>query len=208
MTQEQIDVAVKQAIDVGAQQRPAELSGLLQFLADKDLESFIEIGTASGGTFGALCQAIPRGIKVAVDAWMGLAPWPRMFAPESETDPETFMTRLHRMQNYSTQVCVVEGSSHEDTTRDKVRWALEGNLVGFMLIDGDHRYEGAKLDYERYSQFVRPGGYIGFHDVNDTEFARSKGCFVGQLWNELQGNKVEFNEHGHNMGIGVIQYEP
>ncbi len=34
-----------------------------------------------------------------------------------------------------------------------------------VLIDGDHSYEGARADYERWRGFTRPGGHILFHDA-------------------------------------------
>jgi predicted O-methyltransferase YrrM len=37
-----------------------------------------------------------------------------------------------------------------------------------LFIDGDHSYEGAKADYERWRAFVRPGGHLLFHDAVDT----------------------------------------
>jgi hypothetical protein len=198
MTQERLDQILKTAFDFGAQQKPGELSGLLQFLESKDLTNFLEIGTNEGGTFSALCQVI-KGKKIALDAWYGLC------EPERITNPIGFNQRCDRINGFSPDVIIVEGSSHEDSTRDMVRRVLDGQFLDFLLIDGDHRYIGASQDYKRYKDFVRPGGYIAFHDINDTEFARAHGCFVGQFWNELQGEKIEFNEHHNVMGIGVIQ---
>jgi hypothetical protein len=57
-----------------------------------------------------------------------------------------------------------------------------------------------------YMDLVKPGGWIGFHDIKDTEFHRGANCRVDQLWNELTGNKVEFVDHTSvSGGIGFIQ---
>jgi hypothetical protein len=37
-----------------------------------------------------------------------------------------------------------------------------------LFVDGDHSYEGARADFERWSAFVRPGGHLLFHDAVDT----------------------------------------
>jgi MMP 1-O-methyltransferase len=37
--------------------------------------------------------------------------------------------------------------------------------VGLLFIDGDHAYEATRLDFETWSKFVPPGGYVAFHDV-------------------------------------------
>mgnify|MGYP003344852126 CR=1 FL=1 len=62
-----------------------------------------------------------------------------------------------------------------------------------------------KQDYEMYSPLVKKGGYIAFHDINDTQRHRDRNVYVGKLWNELIGEKVEFNVHADWAGIGVIK---
>lgn len=77
--------------------------------------------------------------------------------------------------------------------------------VDFLFIDGDHSYIGVKLDYYMYKEFVKPGGWIGFHDIKDTEFHRNNQCFVADFWNELSGEKVYFfGDNSDWGGIGLI----
>ena len=40
--------------------------------------------------------------------------------------------------------------------------------IEVLFIDGDHSYEGAKADFQRWGAFVRPGGHLLFHDAVDT----------------------------------------
>jgi len=40
--------------------------------------------------------------------------------------------------------------------------------LALLFIDGDHSYEGAKADFDRWSAFVRPGGHMLLHDAVDT----------------------------------------
>lgn len=37
--------------------------------------------------------------------------------------------------------------------------------IVFLFIDGDHSYDAVLQDYLSWSKFIRPGGYIAFHDV-------------------------------------------
>ena len=37
-----------------------------------------------------------------------------------------------------------------------------------LFVDGDHSYEGARADFERWGAFVRPGGHLLFHDAVDS----------------------------------------
>lgn len=41
---------------------------------------------------------------------------------------------------------------------------LPFNVVDYLLIDGDHSYDGVMADYIYWSSLVRRGGYIAFHD--------------------------------------------
>ncbi len=38
--------------------------------------------------------------------------------------------------------------------------------IDYLFIDGDHRTRWAIMDYHFWSPFVKPGGYIAFHDYN------------------------------------------
>ena len=40
--------------------------------------------------------------------------------------------------------------------------------LDILFIDGDHSYEGARADFERWGPRVRPGGHLLFHDAVDT----------------------------------------
>ena len=81
----------------------------------------------------------------------------------------------------------------------------EGEL-DFLFIDGDHTYEGVKKDYEDYKKYVKDGGWIGFHDIKNTEFHRNANCRVDLLWNELEGEKIEFIDNSSQYGgIGFIK---
>ena len=37
--------------------------------------------------------------------------------------------------------------------------------VDFLFIDGDHRYEGLKSDWEAWRDLVAPGAIVGLHDT-------------------------------------------
>lgn len=39
--------------------------------------------------------------------------------------------------------------------------------VDLVFVDADHRYEGARADFERWGALVRSGGHVLFHDAVD-----------------------------------------
>jgi predicted O-methyltransferase YrrM len=101
--------------------------------------------------------------------------------------------------------------------RDRARALLGGKPLDFLFIDGDHRYEGAKADFELYSPLVRPGGLIAFHDIcpdHKTLYGTDTGCYAGEvyrLWAELKPRfKTEElieNAGQDGFGIGIIHWQ-
>ena len=49
--------------------------------------------------------------------------------------------------------------------RDRLVKATGGKPLDFLFIDGDHAFKGVKSDFQLYSELVRPGGLIAFHDI-------------------------------------------
>ena len=59
-----------------------------------------------------------------------------------------------------------------------------------------------------YKHLVKPGGWIGFHDIKDTEFHRNANCRVDRLWNELTLRKKSWIDDTSSYGgIGFVQVE-
>lgn len=40
--------------------------------------------------------------------------------------------------------------------------------IDLIFIDGSHQYEDVLADFENYFPFVKPGGVVAFHDVDET----------------------------------------
>ena len=110
------------------------------------------------------------------------------------------------LRSLGNNVIMIHGDSHSEEIKKRISYIIEEGELDFLFIDGDHTYEGVKKDYEDYKKYVRPGGWIGFHDTKDTDFHRNANCRVDLLWNELQGEKVEFIDNTSDFGgIGFIK---
>jgi autotransporter strand-loop-strand O-heptosyltransferase len=189
---------VQESYDLGMVQNEPEIMGAANFYKSLDVKNFMEIGTDQGGTF-AIWSKLSKdkeGIRISVDL-------PHGNFGRTEYDVNA---RDEYLRSIGTNVTMIHGSSHEEEIKNKVKEILNGELLDFLFIDGDHTYEGVKQDYLMYKEFVKPGGWIGFHDIKDTEFHRGANCRVDILWNELYGEKIEFIDNSSDLGgIGLIK---
>ena len=83
-----------------------------------------------------------------------------------------------------------QGNSQSDEMYQKVKNFCP--QFDFILIDGDHSYEGVKKDFNLYKNLLSPRGVIAFHDIDpDHIFKDSHGGQVYKFWQELdEGSKM------------------
>jgi hypothetical protein len=183
---------------LGYTQHPGEFIPALKFLLKCPLYNMIEIGS-SGGLSMMVWAIVIAGRKISVDMLAG---------PYGGLDEISIEERNQMWKNhFGDAIIPIEGNSREEKTIEKVREVLNGEKVGFLFIDGDHRYEGVKADYENYKQFVSPNGIIAFHDINphdQSEHDPNYQVEAERFWNELEGRKIEFSIPDSNMGIGML----
>lgn len=97
---------------------------------------------------------------------------------------------------------LIQQSSQLESTKKEVEKLLNGELLDFLFIDGDHRYEAVKNDLEMYLPLVRKGGKVALHDIN---YAEEGG--VHKLWDDIKENYryMELRFHPQKeKGIGII----
>ena len=74
------------------------------------------------------------------------------------------------------------GDSHSQKAVDFV--SSLGVCFDMLFIDGDHSYDGVKMDTEMYSSFVNDGGFVIYHDSSRVKD-------VKEYCNEIrQGNSL------------------
>lgn len=100
--------------------------------------------------------------------------------------------------------------SHSPATLEQLSQILDGRALDFLMIDGDHSYEGVKQDFETYSPLVASDGLIAFHDILPA--LHRPACEVHLFWRQIKDSyrHLEFVEReGHPVwrlwgGIGVL----
>jgi predicted O-methyltransferase YrrM len=178
----------------GAMQKVTELAPLLALLARRRPVTVVEIGTYRGGSLYAFCcVAHPAGTIVSIDLPGGLF-------GGGYSDEQLDHLRGYGLEGQSLHF--LQQDSQEPSTRDEAVSRLDGRPIDFLMIDGDHRYEGVRRDFELYSPLVGPRGLIAFHDI--LPHPRTPLCQVDLLWKEIRPSHryVEFLDPGEDWGSG------
>ena len=191
---DEVDLTNK-AMLLGALQKPTELHSFLEFMKGAKLETVVEIGTARGGVFYALCQiASNDALLVSIDKPGG------EFSGGAETDIEA----LEQFAKDGQTLSFIRGDSHKQKSLSELKERLGKRKIDLLFIDGDHTYEGVKKDFEMYAPLV--SGIIAFHDICHHTTAPT--CKVEKFWNEIKKsyNHFEFIDHEDKTwgGIGVL----
>jgi predicted O-methyltransferase YrrM len=186
-------------IRIAPGQIPSEITQLLNELSRNPPRRVLEIGTAGGGTFYLLARVATKdAVLISADLPHGQfgGGYPK------------WRGRLIQSFGYDDQkVHLLAVDSHAPETLQQIRALLKPHELDFLFIDGDHRYEGVKADFEMYSPLVRPGGLIGFHDIVPGPPDKAGGVAV--FWQELKQQfparefVADWKQGGY--GIGLVQ---
>jgi cephalosporin hydroxylase len=158
----------------------------------------LEIGTNYGGTLLLLCNlSSPSAKIISVDLPSGRfgGGYPRRKIP-----------LFRKFRKPGQQLHLIRADSHRQETKERVLRVLDGELLDYLFLDGDHTYEGVRRDFEMYAPLVRSGGVIALHDIavhnRDTE------CQVDKFWSEVK-NQFRHQEIVENpkqglAGVGIL----
>lgn len=158
-------------------QNPDEIERLYEFVCTLKPKRVLEIGTAKGGALYLWLQAADaEATVVSVDLpdgeFGGGYPTCRIPFYQAFTKPSQ---RLH----------LVRADSHQPETLATVRHLFQGEPIDFLVIDGDHTYEGVKHDFLAYAPLVAKGGWIALHDILPRPDLPS--IQVDRFWKEIEG---------------------
>ena len=166
-----------------------EISGFRQLLSDENVRSYLEIGSFSGGSIEFLASVFPKGSRiVSVDK-----PWKNTKASKLRL----VLKKLNQM-GYDTHLFA--GDSADPKIIDPIHKLGPFDAV---FIDGDHRLQYVKSDWNNYGVL---GRIVGFHDIARDLPDGSYGlCQVASFWQDLKKNyrHVEFISNKTRMGVTV-----
>jgi predicted O-methyltransferase YrrM len=183
---------------IAPRQLRREIQTLLSVLSEKNIRVMLEIGTANGGTLYLFTRMINSNAKIiSLDLPGG------DFGSGYESFKIPFFTNFAQKNQ---QIFLVRADSHSPSSLSTVKSILKEQKLDFLFIDGDHTYEGVKMDFQMYSPLVRKGGLIAFHDI--CKHPPSMGCEVHKFWNEIKyactHQEIISSQNQKWAGIGVL----
>lgn len=181
-------------------QIPEEFEKLLNFYKALKPKNVLEIGSLLGWSLKRFIDnAEPGANIISIDY-----PVREFVGPmDHRVDPQEYGHLIlwkKWAKSKNANLFVLPFSSFDQLTLDQVKAITP--VLDFIFIDGDHRYEAIKSDFIMYSQLVRPGGIIAFHDIAEKEEGGGH-----RFWNEIKHNykhKEILLSPIKEKGIGVL----
>jgi predicted O-methyltransferase YrrM len=175
-----------------------EITELARMVEKSKSQIILEIGSFKGGTLFVFSRmAKNNALILSIDLpggpfGGGYPSWKKYF--------------FKKIASKNQKIELIRGNSHSLETLEYLKKILSGRKIDFLFIDGDHTYEGVKKDYDLYSNFVKDGGLIAFHDI--VKHKDITNCNIYDFWNELKKVKkykeIIYNPSQDWAGIGVI----
>jgi O-antigen biosynthesis protein len=158
-------------------------------------EVIVELGTYYGDSYCAFCQAVEQlGLTTrcyAIDSWRGYQTT-GLYGPKVLED-----LRAHHDRLYSGFSQLIRSSFDETEAQ------FGGGAIDLLHIDGRHRYEAVRHDFECWQPRLSRRAVVLFHDI----CMRGDGFGAWKFWDELK-DRYPFLEFLHSSGLGVLAVGP
>ena len=187
-------------LTIQSQQIKSEIIGLAKLVANKNPRTIVEIGTVHGGTLYIWSRINYDTPKIIVSIDLPGGPYGGGYPKQKEKFYSDFNTNntLH----------LIRADSHQASTKNILRDCLQGKKIDYLFLDGDHTYDGVRMDFNLYKEFINDKGIVAFHDILPNK--RHPECGVHEFWEEISReyeSKVFIDSYEQGWaGIGVLLF--
>jgi predicted O-methyltransferase YrrM len=179
----------------------SEIAAFLELMAARAPKVVLEIGTANGGSLFLFTRiAAPEAHILSLDLPGG----------QFGGGYPAWKSGLYRsFARAGQEIILLRGDSHEEAVAERVCERLGNERIDLLFIDGDHRYEGVRRDFQMYVPMVRLGGIVAFHDIVPGSEEAVGG--VPRFWRELKptiaGAEIvaDWDQGGYGIGYAVLR---
>ena len=145
----------------------------LYYAARESEYPIVEIGSSAGRSTVALCLGSRDGNKVkvyAVDPFNGGGATPDGESPDTSVGNPgagyknagvAFDEFWRNIERFGVGGIVVPIKNYSELARSE----YGGGPIGLLFVDGDHRYNYVKLDFDLWSPLLVKGGWLAMHDA-------------------------------------------
>lgn len=138
------------------------------------LINYVEIGCYAGGSACLMLQR-PNTNVISIDLGEPI-------------NPNIVQQNVKKLNTLNNNYNYIQANSQKQETVDQLKTLV--NDIDILFIDGDHTYNGVKMDFEIYSPLVKNGGYIIFDDYNDFQFSPEVKKSVDDIVKNLLGYEI------------------
>lgn len=178
-------------------QYDAELNEFIALMIKNNVRSYLEIGSKFGGSLWRIGSALPLGsLIVSIDLPNGTGEW--------EFSQASLSNCVMYLNEKGQSAKAIFGDS---TDHNVIRSAMKLAPFDMVYIDGDHRLDGLKKDWENYGPL---GKMVAFHDIAWKNEPKDRGYVmdVPPFWNKLKRQhkhvEIKLDPTKRDNGIGVL----
>ena len=179
-------------------QKAYELHALIEIYKARKPKYVLEIGTQEGGTlYHWIKNAIPGAVICNID----------ILENQSPARHSMLLNRWHGWKSPDVELFTHIGHSQDPPAMDFVKKHLP--QIDFLFIDGNHRYQGVKKDWQNYGSMLVSNSVAAFHDIITPTSGFQDHITVCKLWDEIQHvgyitQEIFAEERSDWGGIGVV----